>query len=257
MPRGISMKSSLRNHDSSSLSIGVNPRERIKDCCRLVAVMCTQIGVGDLIVGYAIVDALASISIESIEFQVDPTQNDICREYANELWLNVFYVMSNSILQRYQENITDRKRHKLNCNGLTPQDVWTFPAALMFCLSVFTMIGYGSLVPNTQRDKGAIVIYAILGIPLYLIYFLNMSKCNIGMGNLVPGWSHSTEDSQARLIINFVYMLLGIGLIAMCYNLMKEEIYVKARELKEQLNQMMDTIQFYKLITCCKSELTD
>ncbi|KAG5328139.1 KCNKC protein, partial [Acromyrmex charruanus] len=87
-------------------------------------------------------------------------------------------------------------------------------------------------------------------------YFCVTSLCKIGMGDLVPGWSHSTEDSQTKLIINFVYMLLGMGLIAMCYNLMKEEVYVKARELKEQLNQMMDTIH-YKLITCCKSEPTD
>ncbi|XP_012063586.1 PREDICTED: TWiK family of potassium channels protein 18 [Atta cephalotes] len=339
MPRGISMRSSLRSRDSSSTSTGVDPRERIKDCCRkLVAFMCTQVGVGGLVVGYAIVGAFGFISIES---QIDPrttmcVQDDIRREYANELWLSTasnqsvnvfnqtaFYVVSNSILQRYQENITDRKRQKLNCNGLTPQDVWTFPAALMFCLSVFTMIGYGSLVPKTQWGKGATVIYAVLGIPLYVLYFLNMGKvlaqtfkwlytqlhectgqrkpgqriivpstaclwvifgyiivgsiifaewegwdyldstyfcvtslCKIGMGDLVPGWSHSTKDSQTKLIITFVYMLLGMGLIAMCYNLMKEEVYVKARELKEQLNQVMDTIH-YKLITCCKSEPTD
>lgn len=304
--------------------------------------MCTQVGVGGLVVGYTIVGAFGFMMIES---QSDTTTTtDVCvreyirREYADELWFSTasnqsvnvfnqtaFYVVSNSILQRYQENITNGKRQKLNCNGLTPAEVWSFPAALMFCLSVITMIGYGSLVPKTQWGKGATVIYAVLGIPLYVLYFLNMGKvlaqtfkwlytrgyectgqrkpgqrtivpstaclwvifgyiavgsimfaewegwdyldstyfcvtslCKIGMGDLVPGWSQhdSLEDSQTKLIINFVYLLLGMGLIAMCYNLMKEDVYVKARELKDQLNQVMDAIH-YKLMTCCKSETTD
>ncbi|TGZ51326.1 TWiK family of potassium channels protein 18 [Temnothorax longispinosus] len=337
MPRGIPMRSSLRSRDSSSTSTGIDPRERIKDCCRkLVEFMCTQVGVGGLVVGYAIVGAFGFISIEG---QVDPTASVCVREYirqeyADELWFGTasnqsvnifnrttFYMVSNSILKQYQENITKRQKDK--CNGLTPVDQWSFPAALMFCLSVFTMIGYGSLVPKTQVGKGATVIYAVLGIPLYVLYFLNMGKvlaqtfkwlytrlyectgqrkpgqriivpstaclwvifgyilagsimfaeweqwdyldstyfcvtslCKIGMGDLVPGWSQSTQDSQTKLIINFVYLLLGMGLIAMCYNLMREEVYVKARELKEQLNQAMDAVN-YKLMTCCKSEPTD
>lgn len=335
------MRSSLKSRDSSSTSTGVDPRERIKDCCRkLVAFMCTQVGVGGLVVGYAIVGAFGFITIES---QVDSTapvcvRENIRQEYADELWFSTasnqsvnvfnqtaFYVVSNSILLRFQENITSGKRHKINCNGQIPTDNWSFPAALMFCLSVFTMIGYGSLVPKTQWGKGATVIYAVLGIPLYVLYFLSMGKvlaqtfkwlytrlhectgqrkpgqriivpstaclwvivgyvvagsimfaewegwdyldstyfcvtslCKIGMGDLVPGWSRrdSTEDSQTKLIINFVYLLLGMGLIAMCYNLMREDVYVKARELKEQLNQAMDAAH-YKLMTCCKSEPTD
>lgn len=339
MPHGISMRSSLRSRDSSSTSTGVDPRERIKDCCRkLVAFMCTQVGVGGLVIGYAIVGAFG---FRMIEIQVERPK-DLCmlefirNEYAKELWfgtasnqsVNVFnrttfHMVSNSILLRYQENITKTVRKKIDCEH-TPSDLWSFPAALMFCLSVFTMIGYGSLVPKTQLGKGATVVYAVLGIPLYVLYFLSMGKvlaqtfrwlytrlhectgqrkpgqritvpstaclwvifgyiavgsimfaewegwdyldsayfcvtslCKIGMGDLVPGWSHaeSMESSQTKLIINFVYMLLGMGLIAMCYDLMKEDVYVKVRELKEQMNNAMDEIH-YKMVTCCgcKSE---
>lgn len=331
------MRSSLRSRDSSSTSTGVDPRERVKDCCRkLVAFMCTQVGVGGLVIGYAIVGAFGFITIET---QFEQPEN-LCmrefirREYADELWFSTasnqsvnvfnrtaFHVVSNSILLRYQENITDLLRRKINCDH-TPSDLWSFPAALMFCLSVFTMIGYGSLVPRTQLGKGATVVYAVLGIPLYVLYFLNMGKvlahtfrwlytrlhectgqrkpgqritvpstaclwvicgyiiagsimfaewegwdyldsayfcvtslCKIGMGDLVPGWSQadSMEASQTKLVINFVYMLLGMGLIAMCYILMREDVYVKARELKEQMNNAIDAVH-YKIGTCCKSE---
>lgn len=337
MPRV--MRSSLKSRDSSSTSTGVDPRERVKDCCRkLVAFMCTQVGVGGLVVGYAIVGAFGFMMIET---QVDQSetvcmQEVIRKEYADELWFSTasnqsvnvfnrttFYVVSNNILRRYQENITNSVRKKLNCSGLKP--IWSFPSALMFCLSIFTMIGYGSLVPTTQWGKVATVIYAVLGIPLYVLYFLNMgsvlaqtfkwlytrlhectgqrkpgqritvpstaclwvifgyvlagaimfaewegwdyldsayfcvtSLCKIGMGDFVPGWSQgdSTQSSQTKLIINFVYLLLGMGLIAMCYNLMKEDVYVKAREFKEQLTQAMDATH-YKIVTCCKSEPND
>lgn len=335
------MRSSLRSRDSSSTSTGVDPRERVKDCCRkLVAFMCTQVGVGGLVVGYAIVGAFGFMMIETQPEQTATVceREEIRREYADELWFSTasnqsvnvfnrtaFHVVSNNILLRYQENITNGVRQKINCSGLTPADLWSFPAALMFCLSVFTMIGYGSLVPKTQWGKGATVVYAVLGIPLYVLYFLNMGKvlaqtfrwlytrlhectgqrkpgqritvpstaclwvifgyilagsimfaqwegwefldsayfcvtslCKIGMGDLVPGWrqDESMQSSQTKLIINFVYLLLGMGLIAMCYNLMKEDVYVKARELKEQLNHAMDAAH-YKVVTCCRSEPAD
>ncbi|XP_076666312.1 TWiK family of potassium channels protein 18 [Andrena cerasifolii] len=334
------IRSSLRSRDSSSTSTDPDPKERIKDCCRkLVAFMCTQVGVGGLVVGYAIIGAFGFIMIETqgpISSAVC-SQGSIRKQYADELWFSTasnrtvnvfdktaFYTLSNRILRRYQDNFTSSYK-KDSCSGLTPTDLWSFPAAMMFCLSVFTMIGYGTLVPQTAWGKGVTVIYAVLGIPLYVLYFLNMGKvlaqtfrwlytwlhectgkrkpgqritvpstaclwvtfgyvlggsimfaewegwdyldsayfcvtslCKIGVGDLVPGWTHGdlTADSQTKLIINFVYLLLGMGLIAMCYDLMKEDVYVKARELKEQFIQIVDAVH-YQIETCCASETTD
>lgn len=87
-------------------------------------------------------------------------------------------------------------------------------------------------------------------------YFCVTSLCKIGMGDLVPGWTHGdlTADSQTKLIINFVYLLLGMGLIAMCYDLMKEDVYVKAKEIKEQFLEIIDATH-YQIEMCCKSEV--
>ncbi|XP_054016199.1 two pore potassium channel protein sup-9 [Hylaeus anthracinus] len=336
----VPIRSSLRSRDSSSTSTDVDPRERIKDCCRkLVAFMCTQVGVGGLVVSYAIIGAFGFMVIET-QAPISPTvciREAIRRQYADELWFSTasnqtvnvfnkttFHVLSNRILRRYQDNFISNYK-KENCSGLTATDLWSFPAAMMFCLSVFTMIGYGTLVPQTPWGKGVTVIYAVMGIPLYVLYFLNMGKvlaqtfrwlytwlhectgrkklgqritvpstaclwvifgyviggsimfaewegwdyldstyfcvtslCKIGMGDLVPGWTHGdlTTDSQTKLIINFVYLLLGMGLIAMCYDLMKEDVYVKARELKEQFVQVVDIVH-YQIETCCGSKIPD
>ena len=37
-------------------------------------------------------------------------------------------------------------------------------------------ISYGSLVPRTKWGKIVTMIYAVCGIPVYILYFMNMGK---------------------------------------------------------------------------------
>ena len=327
------LRSSLRSRDSSSTSTGLDPRERVKDCCRkLVEFMCTQVGVGGLVVGYAIVGALAFVAIE--EKEVGIGIGNLKNATVKELWYktagnetinvldrNAFNETADEVLKGFQEKIVKAVK-----KGYNPQTagkkVWTIPAALMFCLSVFTMIGYGNPVPRTPWGKGATVVYAIFGIPLYVLYFLNMGKvlantfrwlyrwmhecsgrkrpgtritvpsaaclwvisfyilagtimfaqwetwgyldcvyfcvtslCKIGIGDFVPGADaiieYTESGNQTKLVITFVYLLLGLGLVAMCYDLMREDVRVKARELKEDVTQTFEDMRV-KMLNCCR-----
>jgi potassium channel subfamily K, invertebrate len=74
----------------------------------------------------------------------------------------------------FQEGIVNAS--KSGYDGRKPIDTWSFPAALMFCLSIFTMIGYGNMVPRTTWGKVATILYAVFGIPVYILYFMNMGK---------------------------------------------------------------------------------
>ena len=38
------------------------------------------------------------------------------------------------------------------------------------------MFRYGSLVPSTKWGKIVTMIYAVCGIPVYILYFMNMGK---------------------------------------------------------------------------------
>lgn len=326
--------------------------------------MCTQVGVGGLIVVYAVVGAFSFISIETNPlYNIHNNHIDLVKglraNCSHELWLksekyNVFDGPAwkqevNSILKVYQDNITQAIR--MGYDGRTPLEVWSYPAALMFCLSVFSMIGYGNMTPRTQWGKGATVIYATFGIPLYILYFLNIGRvlartfrwvytwvhqcssdpdedaqveylngemvihkkkiivpstaclwvmslyiligtlmfsfldnwdylnswyfcvtslCKIGFGDFVPGttsnvtisWpfhfdsgsaamgrrgaakaAASNHQNHTKLVINFVYMLMGMGLVAMCYNLMREDVRVKINEIKEDTMLCMEDIR--------------
>ncbi|GAB0098177.1 potassium channel subfamily K member 9 [Sergentomyia squamirostris] len=331
-------RASVRSRGSSSTA-GSDPREKIKDCCRkFVAFMCTQVGVGALIVGYALVGAAAFMSIETQE--KNPTLEqamNLRRNCAMDLWTiveeqnlfngSVWRRETDEILMRFQTDFA--KLVKKGYDGRTPDEVWTFPAALMFCLSVFTMIGYGNMVPRTQWGKGTTVIYATFGIPLYILYFMSMGRvlaqcfkwlyrwfhecsheadegqsidpesglpkkvivpstaclwviiayivtgtvmfaeweswnyldsayfcvtslCKIGIGDFVPGANilDSQSGKQTKLAINFVYMLFGMGLVAMAYNLMREEVRVKMKEMKEDLRLCMEDLRL-RFARCC------
>lgn len=294
--------------------------------------MCTQVGVGGLIVVYAIAGAF---SIMHIEIERAPKLNDEVAILRNETLEAIWNVTAayntlspwesknetNEILKEYQEKFANAV--KRGYDGRTTEEVWTFPAALMFCLSIFTMIGYGNLLPRSDAAKIATVVYATFGIPLYVVYFLNMGKvlantfkwiyrrlyacghngnatpsdaesmntmrrkvivpstaclwvisgyvatgtimfaewekwsylnslyfcvtslCKIGFGDFVPGASILGAQSgrQTKLVINFVYLLFGMGIVAMCYNLMREEVKVKLQEIKEDTRLCMDDVK--------------
>lgn len=293
--------------------------------------MCTQVGVGGLIVGYAIVGAFSFMAIETQEpYPLQEYVENLRRNCAAELWditeqhnlfnSSVWHYNADIVLQKFQDEyaISVKKGY----DRRTPEEAWSFPAALMFCLSVFTMIGYGNLLPRTQWGKGATVIYATFGIPLYILYFMNMGKvlasvfkwlytwfhecsrekepdyniengelpqrkrvivpstaclwvisfyigtgtimfaewekwsyldsayfcvtslCKIGIGDFVPGANilDSKGGKPTKLVINFVYMLLGMGIVAMCYILMREEVRVKMKEIKEDTKLCLEDL---------------
>ncbi|KAH8383493.1 hypothetical protein KR009_008916 [Drosophila setifemur] len=343
------------------------PRKRVRRCCRnFCTFMCTQVGVGALIVIYAICGAFAFMHIER-QF-VDETAGHVLELRQNcsqQLWSITeehnlidrlrWTEATNEVLRIYQAQIAGVVKH--GYVGRSPEQIWSFPAALMFCLSVITMIGYGNMVPRTPWGKGLTVIYATFGIPLYILYFLNMGRvlarsfkflyrsmhdctqeedrldaleggggytrkkiivpstaclwviffyvltgtvmfanwekwsflnsfyfcmtslCKIGFGDFVPGASLTTTadvtaatqklqediganpnelaelqsvsaDQHSKLAINFVYMLLGMGLVAMCRNLMREEVRVKVREMREDAKLCMEDTRL-RFLGCC------
>lgn len=306
--------------------------------------MFTQVGVGGLVIGYAILGAVAFISIEvggldDVNQRISETRQRTSIALWN-LTKDVQFDQSRwsqqaiDILQGYQTEVV--AAIKLGYDSTTP-DTWTFPGALMFCLSVFTMIGFGNIVPRTAWGKIATMFYALFGIPLYVLYFLNMGEVfagtfkwvytqlyicraernrrsrlakmdidvdalgaeahqeqqiqvivpttacvyvlagyltcgtimfaeweewgyldscyfsftsilKIGFGDLFPGSNikESSEVNQVKLVTNFMYLLVGMGLLAMCYYLLKEEVVLKIRRIKSSIKRQL--VRLYDFI---------
>ncbi|XP_057653632.1 potassium channel subfamily K member 15 [Diorhabda carinulata] len=321
----------------SSSTSDNDPKAKIKDCCRkIIAFMCTQVGLGALVFSYTLVGAISFMSLEQKGNNTEPNEiNKTRQEYLIKLYnvalkhnifdVNNFSEDTNKVLKNYQEKVVEI--FKYGYSERSTNDMWTFSAALMFSLGVITMIGYGNLVPKTPYGKLVTVIYALFGIPLYILFFLNVgdalaggfrwiyrklyrcstlpeeetdipkriivpssaciwvmvtyvlagaavfsawegwgfldsvyfsvtSLCKIGMGDFVPGahFANTTKEQtegHSKLVLSYVYIFFGLGLVAMCYNLMREEIREKVKNIREDFAQCLEDTRL-RIVECCK-----
>jgi hypothetical protein len=74
------------------------------------------------------------------------------------------------------------------------------------------------------------------------VYFCFITLSTIGLGDYVPGNSIKDTDTQAelKLVGCSLYLLMGLSLIAMCFNLMQEEVTAKFRRLAVRLGIIDD-----------------
>ncbi|KAH8258111.1 hypothetical protein KR038_005946 [Drosophila bunnanda] len=56
------------------------------------------------------------------------------------------------------------------------QKSWNFINCFIFCWTVVTTIGYGHITPKTNLGRSLTVIYAIIGIPMFLIVLADLGK---------------------------------------------------------------------------------
>ena len=65
----------------------------------------------------------------------------------------------------------------------------------------------------------------------------------IGFGDFVPGKAYiynidegiEETEANAKLVLGAIYILLGMGIIAMCVNLMQEKIITEVRNKETRL----------------------
>jgi len=55
-------------------------------------------------------------------------------------------------------------------------------------------------------------------------YFCFITLSTIGFGDYVPGTSVDTWAAQEKLILCALYLLIGLALLAMCFELIQEEV---------------------------------
>nr|XP_016930491.1 uncharacterized protein LOC108010163 isoform X1 [Drosophila suzukii] len=56
------------------------------------------------------------------------------------------------------------------------QKSWNFVNCFIFCWTVITTIGYGHITPKTDWGRALTIVYAIIGIPMFLIVLADLGK---------------------------------------------------------------------------------
>ncbi len=72
-------------------------------------------------------------------------------------------------------------------------------------------------------------------------YFCFITLSTIGFGDYVPGSSiNDYESSQEKLVLVALYLLFGLALCAMCFDLMQEEARNKVRYIGRKVGLIKD-----------------
>ncbi|KAF2356739.1 Potassium channel domain [Trinorchestia longiramus] len=59
-------------------------------------------------------------------------------------------------------------------DNATSYNPWSFEGGFLYSLTVITTIGYGHIAPKTTNGKVMTIVYAIFGMPVFLLYMANI-----------------------------------------------------------------------------------
>lgn len=106
-----------------------------------------------------------------------------------------------------------------------PEDISKVRVPIYICLLL--MLGYlalGTLVFRLSEDWD----------PLICLYFCFITLSTIGFGDYVPG-TLDKLGSEEKMVLCALYLVFGLAVIAMCFDLIQEETKNKLRHVGQKL----------------------
>ncbi|GLV36770.1 sandman [Carabus blaptoides fortunei] len=146
----------------------------------------SNVGIIGLVVGYTIAGAFIFQAIEGhIAEEVNQEMLILRNQTAERLWnlmeannmFNELQWKSNANIELENYTWIVAEAIKNGFDGSDEDDnpsKWSFPGAFLYSLTVITTIGYGNVSPKTAWGKVTTIVYAIVGMPLFLLYLSNI-----------------------------------------------------------------------------------
>ncbi|XP_064459863.1 TWiK family of potassium channels protein 7-like [Ornithodoros turicata] len=165
---------------------GGHPENKCKSCCRkFTAFLFSHVGLCALVVGYSLLGAFTFRALEA-PYEVEKASQviEMRERTVAKLWeitdrLNVLYkenwtaAVSHEILD-FQSRLIAAVKDGYDGKEIGTGQQWSFSGAFLYSLTVITTIGYGNIAPRTNWGKIVTILYAIVGIPLMLLYLTNI-----------------------------------------------------------------------------------
>ncbi|KAK3912850.1 TWiK family of potassium channels protein 18 [Frankliniella fusca] len=103
------------------------------------------------------------------------------RDFIDALWTTSHNLREDEWKSRARRRLWEfeEQLHAAHEAGVTSYSgikSWTFLNAVVYCLTVVTTIGYGHISPSTNTGRAVTIIYAIFGIPMFLILLADFGK---------------------------------------------------------------------------------
>ncbi|XP_018373625.1 PREDICTED: uncharacterized protein LOC108767969 [Trachymyrmex cornetzi] len=99
---------------------------------------------------------------------------DTLWNYSHNLREDDWKSMARKKLMEFEEQL--HTAHEAGLHTYSGQKSWSFLNAVVYCLTVITTIGYGHISPSTDTGRAITIVYAIFGIPMFLIILADFGK---------------------------------------------------------------------------------
>ncbi|XP_045532709.1 uncharacterized protein LOC123720215 [Pieris brassicae] len=106
---------------------------------------------------------------------------NVKRDFIEHLWRGSHYLreedwksMARKKLYEFEDQL--HTAHEAGVTSYSGQRSWNFMNSFVYCLTLITTIGYGHIAPKTTYGRVATIVYAIIGIPLFLIVLADFGK---------------------------------------------------------------------------------
>ncbi|CAK1541066.1 unnamed protein product [Leptosia nina] len=106
---------------------------------------------------------------------------NVKRDFIENLWRGSHYLreedwksMARKKLHEFEDQL--HTAHEAGVTSYSGQRSWNFMNSFVYCLTLITTIGYGHIAPKTTYGRVATIVYAIIGIPLFLIVLADFGK---------------------------------------------------------------------------------
>ncbi|CDW57200.1 Ion trans 2 domain containing protein [Trichuris trichiura] len=149
-----------------------------------IAFLFSHIGLCALVVAYTMLGSVLFRAVEGpLEKEVRQLARDCRHQSVRRLWMITYEynLYEDEWIDKVLDELLNFKRTLLGAvwKGYDARDYeenvqWTFSGAFLYSLSVITTIGYGNIACRTYFGKAATIGYAIIGIPLMLLFLTNI-----------------------------------------------------------------------------------
>ncbi|UXI14176.1 hypothetical protein NH340_JMT00119 [Sarcoptes scabiei] len=157
--------------------------------CRLfMTFIFSHIGLGTMLLGYALIGAF---TFQALESEHEQRQRKKMLETRDLLIYELSKMTNRSLVLKQDrwtreaamilKNFELKFLHAVKYEGYDGNEdtdrinsQWSFSGALLYSITVITTIGYGNVVPRTDWGKIVTILYAIIGIPLMLFCLSNI-----------------------------------------------------------------------------------
>ncbi|KAL1491845.1 hypothetical protein ABEB36_012380 [Hypothenemus hampei] len=103
------------------------------------------------------------------------------RDFIDMLWLKSHNLreedwksLARSRLRKFEEEL--HSAHEAGMTDYSGSRSWSFLNGIVYCLTIITTIGYGHMYPKTHTGRALTIVYALIGIPLFLIALTDFGK---------------------------------------------------------------------------------